>query len=179
MIVQALVELARSPERPEKPVLLLLDEFAALGRLEAVERAFGLMAGYSRQLWTILQDLHQLRSASGGAAGAFLSNAGLIQVFNVADVDTASWVSRMLGIGTECFYTSGSSTTQAPGQWSTTKGRSSNLPLVRRDLMTPDEIMRLDVETLLLLRPGQAPVMACKLRYFRDAKFEGLFDAQA
>lgn len=77
------------------------------------------------------------------------------------------------------FYTSGSSTTRASGQWSTTKGRSSNLPLVRRDLMTPDEIMRLDVETLLLLRPGQAPVMACKVRYFQDAEFEGLFDAQA
>ena len=46
MVVQALTELARSPARPPSPVLFLLDEFAALGRLQAVERAFGLMAGY-------------------------------------------------------------------------------------------------------------------------------------
>ncbi|WP_395442847.1 type IV secretory system conjugative DNA transfer family protein [Caulobacter sp. UC70_42] len=45
---------------PAAPVLFLLDEFAALGRLEPVERAFGLMAGYGLQLWPILQDMHQL-----------------------------------------------------------------------------------------------------------------------
>lgn len=179
MTVQALAELARSPKRPEKPVLLLLDEFAALGRLEAVERAFGLMAGYGLQLWAILQDLHQLRSAYGSAAGTFLSNAGLIQVFNVADVDTANWVSRMLGASTEVFYTSGSSMSQASGKWSTTRSRSTNLNLVKRDLMTPDEIMRLGADTLLLLRPGQAPVMAGKVRYFEDAEFRALFDAEA
>ena len=41
------------------PALFLLDEFAALGRLEAVERAMGLMAGYGLQLWPILQDMGQ------------------------------------------------------------------------------------------------------------------------
>ncbi len=174
MVVQALAELARSPERPQKPVLLLLDEFAALGRLEAVERAFGLMAGHDLPLWAILQDLHQLRSAYGETAGAFLSH-----VLNAANVDTDSRASRMPGVGAEAFFTRGSSTSQASGQWSTTRGRSSNLNLVQRDLMTPDEIMRLDAETLLLLRPGQAPVMARKVRYFQDAEFEGLLDAQA
>ncbi|SMP82292.1 Type IV secretory system Conjugative DNA transfer [Novosphingobium panipatense] len=49
--------MARSPARPERPVLFLLDEFAALGRLEPVERAMGLMAGYGLQLWPILQDI--------------------------------------------------------------------------------------------------------------------------
>jgi len=33
-----------------KSVLFLLDEFASLGRLAAVERAMGLMAGYGVQL---------------------------------------------------------------------------------------------------------------------------------
>ena len=46
-------------------MLFLLDEFAALGRLEPVERAMGLMAGYGMQLWSILQDLHQLRATYG------------------------------------------------------------------------------------------------------------------
>jgi type IV secretion system protein VirD4 len=47
LVVQAITELVRSPQThpTSKPALLLLDEFAALGHLEAVERAFGLMAG--------------------------------------------------------------------------------------------------------------------------------------
>ena len=45
------------------------------------------------QLWTIFQDLHQLHAAYGRTAETFLSNAGIVQAFNVNDVDTARWVS--------------------------------------------------------------------------------------
>ena len=65
LVAQAVTDMARSPARPERPVLFLLDEFAALGRLEQVERAMGLMAGYGLQLWPILQDMHQLRALYG------------------------------------------------------------------------------------------------------------------
>ena len=51
MLAQGLTDLARAPASTAKPVLFLLDEFAALGRLEPVERAMGLMAGYGIQLW--------------------------------------------------------------------------------------------------------------------------------
>ena len=64
--------LQEPPERPEGAVLFLLDEFAALGRLEAVERAMGLMAGYGLQLWPILQDLSQLRALYGPRANTWL-----------------------------------------------------------------------------------------------------------
>jgi type IV secretion system protein VirD4 len=56
LVAHAIGALARSTARPDKPVLLLLDEFAALGRLEPLEQAFGLMAGYGLQLWPILQE---------------------------------------------------------------------------------------------------------------------------
>ena len=46
---------------PAKPVLYLLDKFAALGHLAAIEPAMGLMADYGVQLRPILQDIHQLR----------------------------------------------------------------------------------------------------------------------
>ena len=65
MVSHAMTDLARSPVIPPAPVLFLLDEFAAaLGRLEPVERAMGLMAGFGVQLWPILQDLHQLRGTT-------------------------------------------------------------------------------------------------------------------
>src|SRR3546814_272109 len=61
MLAKGLTDLARAPASAERPVLFLLDEFAALGRLEPVERAMGLMAGYGITLWPILQDVHQRR----------------------------------------------------------------------------------------------------------------------
>ncbi|MAN56934.1 MAG: hypothetical protein CMI50_10815 [Paracoccus sp.] len=55
---EALQEPGEPPERHTDaaravpaPALFLLDEFAALGRLEAVERGMGLMAGYGIRLW--------------------------------------------------------------------------------------------------------------------------------
>ena len=86
MVSQALQDIARdaeatnSPPRLESPTLFLLDEFAALGRLEAVERAMGLMAGYGLQLWPILQDMSQLKDLYGDRANTFIANAGVQQV---------------------------------------------------------------------------------------------------
>ena len=68
LVSQALQDIARdaeaatqAPDAPQSatgrlatPTLFLLDEFAALGRLQPVERAMGLMAGYGLQLWPIL-----------------------------------------------------------------------------------------------------------------------------
>ena len=95
LVSQALQDIARdaeaatgpqSPsERLSSPTLFLLDEFAALGRLEAVERAMGLMAGYGLQLWPILQDLSQLKALYGPRAGTFIANAGVQQVLGVND----------------------------------------------------------------------------------------------
>ena len=85
----------------------------------------------------------------------------------------------MLGVGTEAFQTTGSSVSHPPGQWWATHGSSAHLNLTQRPLMTPDEVMRMDSGQLLLLRPGQAPIAAPKVRYFTDVEFAGLFDDPA
>ncbi len=174
MVAQAIHDLARSPGRPAAPVLFLLDEFAALGRLEPVERAFGLMAGYGLQLWPILQDMHQLWSTYGERAGTFVSNAGMVQIFNVADVETASWVSKSIGATNMTYQTTGTSTSRGGMQLFETKSASVSTHLSRRELMTPDEIMRLDSSLEILLRQGEAPVIAAKIRYFDDPAFRNL-----
>lgn len=177
MVAQAIHDLARTPDRPAAPVLFLLDEFAALGRLEPVERAFGLMAGYGLQLWPILQDMHQLWGAYGKKAGTFLSNADLVQIFNVADVETASWVSKSIGATTMTYQTTGTSTSRGAMQFFETKSSSTSTHLSRRELMTPDEIMRLDSSLEILLRQGAAPAIAAKVRYYDGPEFRGLFTA--
>ena len=168
--------MARSPARPERPVLFLLDEFAALGRLEPVERAMGLMAGYGLQLWPILQDMHQLRALYGERAGTFLSNAGVIQTFGVNDHATADMLSRTIGDTTLEYATL--STSRGTGWGDNRAGPSESISthVTARRLVTPDEIMRMPADTLLLLRQGERPLWASKIRYYDQREFAALFD---
>ena len=160
----------RSAERLKAPALFLLDEFAAPSRLEAVERAMGLMAGYGLQLWPILQDMSQLKDLYGERAGTFIANAGVQQVFGVNDFKTAKWLSQMIGQETTGYQTE----SYRPGD---PPSISNNL--TGRDLLTPDEIMQLRPENQLLRVQGQATAVAQKLRYYADREFDGLFVPQS
>jgi type IV secretion system protein VirD4 len=183
LVSQALQDIARDAERPQNaqiaaqapverlkaPALFLLDEFAALGRLEAVERAMGLMAGYGLQLWPILQDMSQLRDLYGARASTFVANAGVQQVFGVNDFETAKWISQTMGQETIGYQTE----SRKPGDVPTT-GTS----ITGRDLLTPDEIMQLPPDLQLLRVQGKPTAMVAKLRYYADREFNGLFVPQ-
>lgn len=79
------------------PVLFVLDEFAALGRLEAIEKAAGLMAGYGVKLMPVLQDLGQLKRHYKESWETFLGNAGVLQFFANSDLTTLEWLSKRMG----------------------------------------------------------------------------------
>jgi type IV secretion system protein VirD4 len=176
LLAQAINEMARSSAKPPRPVLFLLDEFAALGRLQPVERAMGLMAGYGLQLWPILQDIHQLRSLYGKNAGTFLSNAGVLQAFGVNDYDTADMLSKTIGRETITYETGGQSEKDVMVK-DPERSVSKTQHLAARSLMDPNEIMKLAPDTLLLMRVGESPLIVKKLRYFADKEFAGMFDA--
>ena len=179
LVAQALQDIARDAEaaqagsaRLKQPALFLLDEFAALGRLEAVERAMGLMAGYGLQLWPILQDMSQLKDLYGARANTFVANAGVLQTFGVNDFETAKWLSQSMGKETIGYQTE----SHRPGEIATTTQH-----IAARDLMTPDEIMQIDPSVQLLRVQGKPVIIARKLRYFADKEFDGLYlspDAQ-
>jgi type IV secretion system protein VirD4 len=179
LVSQALAEIARdaeaaadassAPPRLAEPTLFLLDEFAALGRLEAVERAMGLMAGYGLQLWPILQDMSQLRALYGARANTFVANAGVLQAFNVNDHETAKWLSQLMGQATVGYETS----SHRPGDPPSTSSHVTG-----RDLLTPDEVMRLAPHLQLLRVQGRPVIVAAKLRHYADPEFQGLHAAQ-
>ena len=125
-----------------------------------------------------MQDLHQLWSTYGERAGTFLSNAGRVQVYNVADIETASWVSRTIGATTVAYQTAGTSTSRVPSQVFSAHTETTTMHLARRDLLTPDEVMRLHHSLAILLQSGLPTVVAQKVRYFVDAEFAGHFRSQ-
>ena len=160
------VDAQGASQRLFTPTLFLLDEFAALGRLEAVERAMGLMAGYGLQLWPILQDMSQLKDLYSDRANTFIANAGVQQVFGVNDFEPAKWLSQMIGQETSRFQTD----SFKPGD-----GPSFSNSLTGRDLLTPDEIMQMPPNVQLLRVQGQPSALAQKLRFYADPEFAGLF----
>lgn len=153
---------AKRPAPPPSPVLFLLDEFAALGRMPLVERSMGLMAGYGMQLWLFLQDLAQLKRLYGEGAASYLANAGVLQVFNVADPDTAETVSAMLGDKTEVYRTRSTGRDRAV---TVSEHRSA------RRLLTAAEVMRMPKGEQLLFLRDRPPIRARKLDYLRDREF--------
>jgi type IV secretion system protein VirD4 len=68
-----------------------------LGRLEVIEKAAGLMAGYGVKLWPILQDLGQLKRHYRESWETFMGNAGILQFFANSDMTTLDWLSKRMG----------------------------------------------------------------------------------
>ena len=62
-VYQLIAALERKPiARDRLPLWLILEEFAALGHMRSVEAAAGYFAGFGVKLWTILQDLTQIKT---------------------------------------------------------------------------------------------------------------------
>ena len=92
----ALLEASKG-RKSQYPILMVLDEFYALGRLQFVAKAAGLLAGYGVKLWPIVQNLSQISELYPDNWETFLGNAGMWQVFAVNDQTTARYMSERLG----------------------------------------------------------------------------------
>lgn len=98
-IMQAFAAMeANSIPRGKPPVWFVLEEFAALGHVQAIETASGYMAGFGVKLWVILQDLTQLRRHYEHSWETFLGNAGVTLAFGNIDATTTEYISRQLGV---------------------------------------------------------------------------------
>lgn len=97
LVTQALMHFERLPGTPEHPIVMVLEEFAALGHLGPVERAAGFIAGAGVRLWCVLQDLAQLQTHYDKGWETFLGNAGVLQAFSVSDLTTTEYLSKRMG----------------------------------------------------------------------------------
>lgn len=85
---------------PALPVLLMLEEFAALGHLRALEQAAAYMAGFGVKAWIVLQDLTQLKRHYKEGWETFIGNAGVLVSFGNNDQSSLDYMSKRLG---ECY----------------------------------------------------------------------------
>ena len=81
-------------------LLLMLDEFPALGRLDFFETALAFMAGYGIRSFLIAQSLNQIDKAYG-QNHSILDNCHVRVTFATNDERTAKRISETLGTATE------------------------------------------------------------------------------
>lgn len=94
----AMEAMMRDGAKVNRRCLFMLDEFASLGRLDAVSKGMGLMRGYGLHLWPFLQDLGQLQSLYGReVAETFFGNADAAIFFGNTDPLTLRYVSQRIG----------------------------------------------------------------------------------
>lgn len=116
LVIYRMEAMGREPPASGRSVLFVMDEFAALGRLEAIEKAAGLMAGYGVKLWPILQDLGQIKRHYRESWETFLGNAGVLQFFANTDLTTLEWLSKRMGQTEIVRETEGRSTSETSGR---------------------------------------------------------------
>jgi type IV secretion system protein VirD4 len=148
-------------------LLLMLDEFAALGRLDFFETQLSYLAGYGIKAFLIVQDLSQLYAAYGRNE-SIVSNCHVRVAYAANKVETARLLSDMAG------------TMTVHKETRTYTGNRLNPVLMhvlaseqesQRPLLTPDEAMRLPDDAALVFVSGARPILASKLRYHEHAAF--------
>lgn len=157
------------PAEGSRKVLLMLDEFPALGRLDFFENALAFMAGYGVRAFLIAQSLNQIEKAYG-PNHSILDNCHVRVAFATNDERTAKRFSDALGTKTE-LRSQKNYTGHRLAPW------LSHMMVSRQEtqrmLMTPGEIMQMPASKQIVLVSGQPPIMCDKLRYYADQNFIG------
>ncbi|WP_291078179.1 conjugal transfer protein TraG [Hyphomonas sp.] len=156
-------------QKSRRQVLLMLDEFPALGRLDFFESALAFMAGYGLRAFLIAQSLNQIEKAYG-PNNSILDNCHVRVAFATNDERTAKRISDALGTATE-MRAMRNYTGHRLAPW------LSHVMVSRqetaRQLLTPGEVMQLPSNQEIILVSGAPPVRARKIRYYTDKNFTG------
>jgi len=149
-------------------LLLMLDEFPALGRLDFFESALAFMAGYGLKSFLIAQSLNQIEKAYG-PNNSILDNCHVRVSFATNDERTAKRVSDALGTATEMRAMknyAGHRLSPWLGHLMVSRSETA------RPLLTPGEVMQLPPADEIVMVAGTPPIRAKKARYYEDARFQ-------
>ena len=149
-------------------LLLMLDEFPALGRLDFFESALAFMAGYGLRSFLIAQSLNQIEKAYG-PNNSILDNCHVRVAFASNDERTAKRISDALGTATELRAQrnyAGHRLSPWLGHLMVSRQETA------RQLLTPGEVMQLPPDDEIVMVSGQPPVKAKKIRFYADPNFK-------
>lgn len=165
-------------------LLLLIDEFPSLGKMEILADALSYMGGYGIKAYLIIQDFQQLYNAYGQNE-AIVSGCHVRIAFAPNNQKTANLISEMTGKTTIQQTTvnfSGQRTSTVQNQMNT------SISFVERELLTPSEVSALRKPSktnpgtpqekivgpgdMLIFLAGEQPIYGIQILYFLDPEFQ-------
>ena len=154
-----------SQRRNNIQLLLLLDEFARLGRASVIASGFSYVAGYGIRLVPVIQSRSQLRDVYGrDVTDEIVANCGAEIIFTPKELQVAKEVSERLG------YETVKSRSYSHKEMEGGFNRSVSISDQRRALMLPQELLLLPAHELIILRSGIPPVKGRRIRYYEDKR---------
>jgi len=160
-------ERAADGREKKRNLLLLLDEFPQLGKLDVFEQSMGAMAGYGLRAYLVTQSLHQVTQAYG-RYHTILDNCQIVTSFAATDVETAETISKLAG---DIFEMRPQETWSGKRQLFGLDHRAITYREERRPLLLPSEVRKLSEHEELIFVTGAKPLRAEKLRYDEEPIF--------
>ncbi|MEI6287203.1 MAG: type IV secretory system conjugative DNA transfer family protein [Bacillota bacterium] len=145
-------------------LLLLMDEFPALGQMDTFEKALAYIAGYGMKALLIIQDLAQLNKVYK-ENNSIMGNCHIRIAYAPNDIKVMEYLSKLLGTRTEVIE-----------QKSYNNGHffmkeSTSLQEVKRELLTPGEIAQLPPDAAIINVAGHKPIWTRKIKYYSEPVF--------
>jgi type IV secretion system protein VirD4 len=157
-----------NPPANKHRLLLLLDEFPSLGKLDFFEDALGFVAGYGLKALMINQSVNQIVKYYG-THNTVMDGAHVHVYYAPNTEETAKKISDLLGTKTEV-HTQENFAGHRLAPW------LGHIMVSRqqtaRALLTPGEVRELPATDELLIVAGLPPIRAQKLRFHDDPMFK-------
>ena len=159
-------ELPEHNSKLNRKVLLLLDEFPALGNVNVLAKSVAFVAGYGIRLLTVVQSPAQLRAVYGAdLARNFMANHAVEVVFAPKEQDVANELSERIG------YDTVKARSYSGPKGFSARSTSQTVSEHRRALMLPQELKLLPRSKAFILGTAIPPLIADKLVYYEDKAF--------
>lgn len=153
------------------PVLLLLDEFVSLGRMDNLKTAITTLREYQVRVMIVVQTISSLRDLYGkDGAGTFLANCGMQLFMGPADEETPDYISKAIGD-----YTQKTRSKSWKGGELTTS-YSERIESAR--LLRPEQVRLLGARQVVALVQNMLPILAHRVTYFEDRELNRIHRSQ-
>lgn len=98
MFVLMLIDMMmRVATAPKPPILLAIDEFPSLGKLDGIEVVAPVLRSYGVRFWAVGQDIEQFKKTYPDSWGSFIGGAEAVQFMGLKHPDTVRMVVEFLG----------------------------------------------------------------------------------
>jgi type IV secretion system protein VirD4 len=152
-------------------VLLMIDEFRQLGRMDDLVSKLTINAGYGFRMCLILQDVGQLDELYGRSTRITTMSACQVKLFiRINDTETSDYVSEMLGDTTVEVTTANTRGNQKMFQ-----ARDKNTQYIQRPLRTAEALRKMDGRTAIALVPNASGFELRKILYYNEQPFKRIF----